>query len=136
MGRPATLEAALAGHPEVERVQGPLFSQLEHRRSGAPLLVGSCCFDTDGESLLRAFEDGFPEALLALPLALDDAGRRVANTVRLDVGLARDGSLAAMQPVRYEGSVPVPAAEARILVGADATRWLSTLQSLDPRLAG
>ena len=136
MQEPVALEAALAVHPAVERIQGPLFSQLAHRGSGRPLHVGSCCFDTDDATLLKAFEDGRCEAILALPIKTDATGRRVAGRVRLDVAVALDGSLAALQPVRYDGRRPVAAAPARILTGADAVRWFPVLQSLDPRLPG
>jgi hypothetical protein len=130
-----TLEDALAAHPDVDRVEGVLFSHLEHRLSGQQIRVGFRCFASDDAALLRAFEAGDPSALSGLAPALDDAGAPAVSLVRLDIAHVDDGAIVAAQPVRYVDYRPEPTAPARILTGGDALAWADTLRALDQQPA-
>lgn len=131
MGRFAPLEDALAAHPDVDRVQGVLFSQLEHRPTGALVQIGFRCFAVDDATLLAAFERGDPAALVRLDPAHDDAGQPTVGLVRLDIAWVAGGELVAAQPVRYVDYRPEPTAAARIWTGADAAPWAEPLRALD-----
>jgi hypothetical protein len=128
---PPTLEQALGDHPDVNRVQGVLFEHLEHLPSGTHLQVGFRCFACDGAALLDAFASHDPDALAALPPAVDEQGAPVPGLVRLDLAWSEDGTLAGCQPVRYVDYRPVPAAPAALWAGEAAQRWAAALRALD-----
>lgn len=131
MPAPPTLERALGDHPDVDRVQGVLFEHLEHRPSGTHIRVGFRCFTCDEAALLAAFRTADPDALAALPPALDGHGAPVPSLVRLDLAWSEDGTLAGCQPVRYVEYRPVPAAPAALWSGEPAQRWAAALRALD-----
>lgn len=131
MPAPVTLEDALAVHPDIERVEGVLFTHLQHVPSGDQVHMGFRCFASDDASLLRAFAARDPAALAALPAALDDSGLPAVSLVRLDIALVADGSLVGAQPVRYVEYRPEPAAPSMILTGVAARAWVDALRALD-----
>jgi len=131
-----TLEAALAAHPDVERVEGALFSHLVHRPSGQQIHVGFRCFASDDAALRGAFERRDPGALRGLSPALDAAGAPAMSLVRLDIAHVEDGTLVAAQPIRYVDYRPEPTAPAMVLTGHDAFAWADTLRALDQQRAG
>ena len=135
MSETATLETALASHPEIERVQGVLFTQLEHRPSGQQVRIGFRCFAVDDAALLEAWQAADPAALAALPPALDDDGAPALSLVRLDIAHVEDGALVGAQPIRYVDYQPEPTAEARIFTGDAALAWSATLRTLDQQPA-
>lgn len=127
----ANLEEAIASHPRCQRVPAGLFTQLQYLPASEPILMGFCCFSGTSDDLRDAFAQATPEALLALPLALDDQGAQTVSTVRLELAYTASGNLLAMQPIRYEEWVPTPDDEARILDGAEARPWFEALYPLD-----
>ena len=80
---------------------------------------------------MAALATGRPEALLALPRALDDRGNPTASTTRLDIVRTPSGRFVGFQPVQYQDWNPFPGAAARLFEGADATAWKALLETLD-----
>ena len=129
---PPSLEDALAAHPRCQRVQGVLFTHLEHVPSGEQIHIGFRCFAAEAAPPLRdAIARGDLGAVLGLPPALDADGSPGLSLVRLDIAHIPSGALVGVQPVAYTDYVPSPAAPALILEGAEAAAWADQLRALD-----
>ena len=131
MGEHPSLEAAVASHPSCRRVGAGLFTRLQYTPELEEVHLGWCCFATSTEDLMAALATGRPEALLALPQALDDRGNPTASTTRLDIVRTPSGRFVGFQAVQYADWKPSPGAAAQLFEDATAAVWGPLLATLD-----